>query len=317
MSSETRGVKSYIPSAPRIRVWLHALRAPFLTASAIPVLIGASAAFWKTGSFAVGRFLVTLGGVVSLHLGANLANDYFDYVTGCDDLNPEPTPFSGGSRVIQHGLISSRAILIASCFFFALGMGQGLWLNSTVAGNRVLWLGLAGLAGGVLYSAVPFKLSYRGIGELVVFAMFGPLAVAGSYLCQTESLEVYPFLVALPAGLLVLAILLVNEVLDVEWDEKARKRTLVVMLGKRRGYLLYLAAYLAAYAWIVVGLFLRIYPPLAILALVPLVVSMRRLSPANALHDRPSTVNASRLTVLSHALAGAIIAVAYFASRVW
>jgi 1,4-dihydroxy-2-naphthoate polyprenyltransferase len=307
---------AYLPvPSSRIGLWLYALRAPFLTASAIPVAIGSCAAVWTTGHFALGRFLAALGGVVSLHLGANLANDYFDYTSGCDDLNPQPTPFSGGSRVIQRGLISSRAIVAAFCSLYAVAAALGLYLNSVVPGNRVLWLGLAGLLGGFFYTAGPLRLSYRGAGEAIVFALFGPLAVAGGYLVQTGRLGGYPVVAALPAGLLVLAILLVNEVLDVEADARAGKRTLVVLLGKRRGYYLYLAAYACAYLAVAVAVVLRVYPPVAAVAALPAVAAARRLRPDRALGNRPSTIDASRLTVMSHVVTGCAIAIALLVGR--
>ena len=295
-------------------VWIRALRAPFLTASAIPVAVGTAAAYWATGDFYLTRFIATLVGVVSLHLGANLANDYFDYVTGCDELNPEPTPFSGGSRVIQAGLIPSWAILTASLAFFGVGIAQGLWLNSVLPGSVVLWLGAAGVGGGLLYSAVPVKLSYRGAGEIVVFALFGPLAVAGAYLCQTGTLTAFSLLVSLPCGLLVLAILLVNEVLDWRWDRDAGKRTLVVRLGERGGYTLFLLVYFAAYAWLLVGILLQMYSPFAAVGFAPALLAARRLAPRRALGSRAETINASRLTVLSHTLTCGAVAASYLVS---
>lgn len=299
----------------RLALWVRALRAPFLTASAIPVVVGGALVFWATGSFILHRFLLALGGVVSLHLGANVANDYFDYVTGCDQANPEPTPFSGGSRLIQSGLVSARATIGASAFFFALAVVQGIILDRELPGHGVVWLGLIGLAGGLLYSAVPVKLSYRGVGEIVIFALFGPLAVLGTYLCLTERLAWLPVAVSIPFGLQVLAILLVNEVLDVRWDGLAGKRTIVVRLGERRGYALYLTVYLAAYAWLAVGAVVGIYSRAALLALFPAVVFLRDLLPARALSDRARTINASRLTVVSHTISGCVVAATYLISR--
>jgi 1,4-dihydroxy-2-naphthoate octaprenyltransferase len=296
-------------AASGLRTWLHSLRAPFLTVSAIPVMLGALAAFWRTGSLSVARLSLTLGCAVCVHLGANLANDFFDDVTGCDRLNPDPTPFSGGSRVIQKNLLSARTILASSICFFALGLAQGLWLNHSVPGNQVLAVGVAGMLCGFLYTAVPFKLSYRGIGELVVFLAFGPLVVAGSFLCQTGSLETFAFVVSVPAGLLVASILLINEVLDCQWDGRAGKRTLVVILGRRRGYGLYLATFTGAYAWIAAGLLFKVYP-----AVVPVVLFVRYLLPARALHDRESTIRASRLTILSHTITVSVLAASYLLS---
>jgi len=298
-------------TASGLRLWLFAMRAPFVTASAVPVLVGTAAAYWAERAFEPLRLALALGGVVSLHLGANLANDYFDHLSGCDQANPEPTPYSGGSRVIQNRLISSGAIVAASLAFFAAGTACGLALNAMVPGNRVLYLGLAGLAGGLLYSAGPARLSYRGLGELVVFALFGPLAVAGAYLVQTGRLDGLAFAASVPCGLLVLAILLVNEVLDARWDAVAGKRTMVVRLGARRGYWFFLAAYFGAYLWLAAGIVAGVFGIAGALALLPAIFSAKHLVPRRALADRAATINASRLTTISHTVTGLLIAASY------
>jgi 1,4-dihydroxy-2-naphthoate octaprenyltransferase len=280
-------------------LWVRASRAPFLSASSVPALLGAFAAYWRTGHLNAAGLLATLAGIACVHLGANLANDYFDYKTGCDSRNPEPTPYSGGSRVIQDGLISGRAVVTAAAFFFAAGAVLGLYLNSLVPGNGILIIGLIGIAGGLFYTAVPVKLSYRGLGEITVFLCFGPLLVAGSYLVQSGRLDSDVFAVSLPAGLLVLAILLVNEVLDVRWDREAGKNTLVVALGRERGYAAFLITYIAAYAWIGVGIWIRLYPLAAVISMLPFVLSIRALLPGRALRDRRDVLSASRLTILS------------------
>jgi 1,4-dihydroxy-2-naphthoate octaprenyltransferase len=299
------------PRERGLALWTRALRAPFLTASGLPVVLGAFAAYSATGQWSLLRFVLTLVGVLCVHLGANLANDYFDEVTGCDRANPDPTPFSGGSRVIQEGLIPSRTILAVSILFLAAGLVQGLILNSMIPGNMVLFLGLAGIAVAVLYTAVPIKLSYRGVGEFAVFAAFGPLEVAGSYLCQAGRVDSHVIAVSIPAGLLVLAILLVNEVLDVDGDRRVGKRTMVVAMGKKKGYGFFLLVYAAAYAWIILGMAVRVYPLWAALALIPAVVFSRDLLPARALKGRPETIRASRNTILSQVLTTLLLALAF------
>jgi 1,4-dihydroxy-2-naphthoate octaprenyltransferase len=292
-------------------LWVRASRAPFLSASLVPVLLGALAARYRTGSFNLTSFLATLGGIACIHLGANLANDYFDHKTGCDMQNPDPTPFSGGSRVIQDGLISSRAIMAASAAFFVAGAAFGLYLNGLVRGNAVLLIGLTGIAGGLFYTALPVKLSYRGLGEVAVFFCFGPLLVAGSYLVQAGRLDFWVFAVSVPAGLLVLAILLVNEVLDVEWDRRGGKNTLVVALGRERGYGLFLAAYVAAYAYIGIGIVLRVYQPVAAVSALPLLLGVRQLAPGRALASRAGAIDASRITIRSQMITVLLLALSF------
>ncbi len=294
-------------------LWIRTLRAPFLTASGMPVLLGAFAASRHAGIFAWDRFLLTMGAVLCVHAGANVANDYYDYVTGADTMNPEPTPFSGGSRVIQDGLVSARASLALAIAFLAAGLVMGLILNSMIPGNKVILLGIAGILCGFLYSAVPVKLSYRGLGEVVIFIAFGPLTVMGAYLCQTGTLNLFSFLISIPAGLLVLAILLVNEVLDLKWDSKAGKRTLAVMLGPGRAYGLFLTVYLAAFGSIAGLLFAGLAPPWAALVLLPAALALRGLIPHRALATRTTLINASRLTILTQITTTTLLAASYFA----
>jgi 1,4-dihydroxy-2-naphthoate octaprenyltransferase len=301
------------PPAKGPGLWIRTTRAPFLTASGMPAVLGASAASWHTGVFAPDRFLLTLAGVLCVHLGANVANDYYDYVTGADTMNPDPTQFSGGSRVIQDGLVSARVSLVLALGFLAAGFAMGLVLNSMVPGNKVILMGAAGILCGFLYSAVPVKLSYRGLGEIVIFVAFGPLTVMGAYLCQTGRLDRFAFLVSIPAGLLVLGILLVNEVLDLEWDGKAGKRTLAVRLGKDGAYRLFLGVYLAAFAAIVALMAVRRATPYAAFAVAPAALALHGLRPARALAARPALVNASRLTILTQIAATGLLAVSYFA----
>lgn len=299
------------PPTSGIGLWIRTLRAPFLTASGMPVLLGAFAASWHAGVFAFDRFLLTLGAVLCVHAGANIANDYYDYVTGADTMNPEPTPFSGGSRVIQDGLVSARASLALSIAFLATGFVMGLILNSMIPGNKVILLGIAGILCGFLYSAVPAKLSYRGLGEIVIFVAFGPLTVMGAYLCQAGRLNLFSFLISIFAGLLVLAILLVNEVLDLEWDSKAGKRTLAVRLGQGRAYWLFLAVYLAAFVSIAALMIAGLTTPWAALAFIPAALALRGLIPHRALATRTTLINASRLTILTQVTTTMVFAGSY------
>ncbi|MBU4342437.1 MAG: prenyltransferase [Candidatus Omnitrophica bacterium] len=129
-----------------IKIWLKAIRAPFFTATIIPVTLGSVIAWHDTNDFMWLRFWLTMLGVLFVHTGTNLANDYFDHVSGCDEANSTPTPFSGGSRVIQNGLIAPRKILYVSLVSFIIGSAIGLYLNHLCKGNIILVLGMIGVS---------------------------------------------------------------------------------------------------------------------------------------------------------------------------
>jgi 1,4-dihydroxy-2-naphthoate octaprenyltransferase len=202
-------------------------------------------------------------------------------------------------------------MLALAIAFLGAGFAMGLVLNSMITGNKVILVGIAGLLCGFLYSAPPVKLSYRGLGEIFLFIAFGPLTVMGAYLCQTGNLDFFSFLISLPAGLMVLAILLVNEVLDLEWDAKAGKHTLMVRLGQGRGYGLFLVVYLAAFVAVAALIAARILSPWAAPAFIPPALCLRGLRPSRALSSRATLINASRLTILTQVAATAILAGSY------
>jgi len=226
-----------------MKKWLIAIRAPFFTAAIAPAILGVAVAFYEGYAINWWRAVVALVGLVAVHGGTNLANDYFDHRSRNDWVNLTPTPFSGGSRVIQQGVISPRAILIYSLSCFAVGIVCGLYLWRVTPGNVVLWLGLFGVASGFLYTAVPVAIGYRGVGEFFVGLNFGPVSVLGAHYVQAGQLSPAALMASVPLGLLIAAVLYINEFPDYEADRQVNKKTLVVLLGPERaryGYLLIL-----------------------------------------------------------------------------
>jgi 1,4-dihydroxy-2-naphthoate octaprenyltransferase len=158
-----------------------------------------------------------------------ISDDYFDARAGVDDINATPTPFSGGSRVIQYGLLPPPAILSLSTASYGGGILIGLYLTIT-RGLPIRLIGFAGLLVSYGYTAPPLRWAYRGLGELAVGIGFGPLLVLGSYFVQTQSFSLEAFLGSIPVGLLVMLILYVNEIPDRTWDDEAGKKTLVARM---------------------------------------------------------------------------------------
>ena len=136
-----------------IKIWIAAARAPFFTAAVVPIALGAVTAWYNTGIFSITLFLLTLTGGIFIHAGVNLINDYFDHRSGADESNRNPTPFSGGSRTIQKGILTPAAVLRGAIACFAAGSLIGLYLNYLAPGNVILIIGLAGIFIAFFYQA--------------------------------------------------------------------------------------------------------------------------------------------------------------------
>jgi 1,4-dihydroxy-2-naphthoate octaprenyltransferase len=220
-----------------------AARVRTLPASVAPVLVGTSLALGAS-HFHPLAFVAALLGAIFIQVGTNLSNDYSDARRGADSDDR-----LGPVRVTAGGLVPPRQVLVATYVTFGLAVACGAYLVA-VAGPELLAVGAASILAGVLYTGGPRPYGYEGLGEVFVFLFFGIVAVAGSYFVQVQELPWQAFVCAVPVGLLASAILLVNNVRDIETDRRAGKRTLAVRLGRPRTRALYgwmlAAAFIAA-----------------------------------------------------------------------
>ncbi|MBW7957205.1 MAG: prenyltransferase [Deltaproteobacteria bacterium] len=251
-----------------------ATRPQFLPATAVAVGLGASAAWHEARSFDMAAFALSMLAALLCHSGMNTLNDYYDSKNGADDLNRNAlTPFTGGSRLIQRGLMTQGETLALGTALVAAGGLTGAYLALTV--SPVLFvIGLLGVASGYFYSAPPLFLAGRGLGELTVGLTFGLLTVLGAFVAQTGSIGLGPVIASLPLSFLIAAILFVNEFPDFEADRAAGKRTLVVRLEPQRARwgLVFLLA--MAYASIVAGVFLGPLPSWSLSALITALIAI-------------------------------------------
>jgi 1,4-dihydroxy-2-naphthoate octaprenyltransferase len=231
-----------------VRIWLMAARPRTLPAAIAPVLVGtALAGFGHV--FHPLRFLAALLGAVFIQVGTNLSNDYSDARRGAD-----ADDRLGPVRVTAGGLVPPKQVLVATYVSFGLAVLAGVYLI-VVAGWLLLVIGAASILAGVLYTGGPRPYGYEGLGELFVFLFFGVVAVAGSFFVQVKHLHWEAFALSVPVGLLAAAILVVNNIRDIDSDRRASKRTLAVKLGRARTRWLfagtvYLAFLLAPITWI-------------------------------------------------------------------
>ena len=255
-----------------LRIWAMAARPRTLPAAVAPVLVGSAAAAEAADGFRWGAFVAALAGSIFIQIGTNLANDYSDAHRGADTEDR-----LGPVRVTSAGLVTPRRVLYATWVAFGIAVAAGVYL-ATVAGPVILAVGAVSIAAGVLYTGGPRPYGYAGLGELFVFLFFGVVAVNGSYYVQLEELDGLPFGLSVSVGLLATAILVVNNVRDIDTDRRAGKRTLAVRLGRDRARSLYVAMTGAAFAVLPLTLLLTGGTAWALLGLAsaPLVVRPAR-----------------------------------------
>lgn len=301
----------------KLKLWLLELRAPFFTASIVPVILGAVIAWHRGGTFHAGYFLLTLIGGVLLHAGTNVANDYFDHLNRSDEINIEfVSPFTGGSRMIQEGLLSPREVITEALILFALGSLIGLYLT-WARGAAVLVLGLIGLFSGFFYTAPPIYLAKWGIGEFFVGLNFGILMTLGSYYVQSRALAWEPVVAAIPVACLIAAVLWINEFQDTPADHAAGKDTLVARLGRRRAVTGYIFLLAATYLSILLAAALRVISPFALLALLTFPLAWKAIGVARLHYDdyqRLTPANAT--TIQIHMLTGLLLILGYLLDKV-
>jgi 1,4-dihydroxy-2-naphthoate polyprenyltransferase len=246
-----------------VRIWLMAARPRTLPAAIAPVLVGTALAMTVV-DLRVGGFVAALLGAILIQVGTNLSNDYSDARRGADTEDR-----LGPVRVTAGGLVPPKRVLVATYVTFALAVLCGVYLVY-LAGPILLAIGAASILAGVLYTGGPRPYGYEGLGEVFVFLFFGLVAVAGSYYVQTEEVSWEAFALAVPVGLLAAAILVVNNVRDLETDRRAGKRTLAVRLGRPRtrtvfGLMVYGAFLTAPIPWIAGSLSPWLLLPLVLL----------------------------------------------------
>jgi 1,4-dihydroxy-2-naphthoate octaprenyltransferase len=308
---DPESARPHISLATKLFSWLVITRAPFLTATIVPILIGAA---WVVANQTASPFpglvfgLVLVGGV-AMHIAANTFNDYFDWRSGTDpENNAYFTPFTGGSRSIELGLISEGGLLRVALSALAVAVVAGMALL-LVRGPGLLPFGLIGTFFLYFYTAPPIRLAARrGLGELAVGLCFGPLMVAGTSYALTGDLAPVDFLVGAPIGLLTTAILWINQFPDAAADARTGKINLVVVLGKQRARWGFLALMLGSFGIVILGVLADLLPQGALLAVagLPLAAYTTRIL-FRHYADR-SLIKANSLTIQLHLLAGILLA---------
>ncbi len=298
----------------KVKIWMKELRAPFFIAVIVPVFLGAGLAAHLYGTFDLPLFTLTLLGVIAVHAGSNVINDYFDYRSGTDVVNRNKSPFNGGSPFLINGQLNPEEVRFGAYVFYAVGLLAALVLTLLV-GWVILILFILGVLFGYFYTHSTVNLAGRGLGELVVWFAFGPLAVLAAYYVQAGTIGLEALLISVPIGLMISNIILVNEFPDYEADRSAGKRHWVVRMGKNRAAQIYAAMTALAYAVIIVPAVLNVLPIWYLAGLVTLPLAWKA---TRALIDRYSkreaVLKAQAWTIQVMALTGGVMTVSLYIS---
>lgn len=237
----------------RLAAWYSATRPRVFTATYVPLALGAVIAL-DQGVFDLLPFVLALFGALCLQTAANLVNEYADYRRGADALK-----VAGQGMTIKNKVLSPQSVLMGAIVALVTGALVGLLLLAH-SGPLLLWIGIAGVLGAVLYTAGPFPLAYHGLGELAAGILMGPLMVLGAYYVMARAYDPMPLIASLPVMFMVAAILHANNIRDMDADRAVNKRTLAVIMGLRFAR--------AEYAFLVYGTYVLLVG-LVLLGLVP------------------------------------------------
>jgi len=294
--------------------YFAATRPAFLSVTLVGCLLGMAVAA-DSGSL-IDPLIATLALLFALcaHAGANVLNDYYDALSGCDAANENRLfPFTGGSRMIQNGVLSLAQTSRFGYTLIALVIPAGLWLTAA-SGPGLIGIGLAGLLVAWAYSAPPLKLQSRGLGEFCITVAW-LCVVVGSDFVHRHTLSFAPLAAGLSFALLVTNVLYINQFPDLCADALAGKRTLIVRLGAARARWAYLVILAFAHVWLLAMVALGHLPALALLALLPATLGMvaARELLCHA-HTPTRLLPAIRLTILAAIAHGLLLAGALLAS---
>jgi 1,4-dihydroxy-2-naphthoate polyprenyltransferase len=277
-----------------LKAWLKEFRVLFLIFVALPVLLGSAIAYdLEPGSFSLFYCALSVVAMMSLHAGTVILNDYFDFRSGTDVVNRERTPYSGGSGLLPEKILSPGHVLAAGLLSFGLSIVLGFFIVLTRS-PAVLAVGFVGVAIGLFYTAPPFKLAYRGLGETARLVAT-PLMVLGAYLIQVPygvDLHAIAIILAasIPAAFLNTGALYIFEFPDYEADSTVGKNNLVVLLGRKNAVYLFIALSALAYLALLAGILTGLLPYYSALAIIAFPLSAMACKGLMKYFDRPRTL---------------------------
>ncbi|KTB49249.1 1,4-dihydroxy-2-naphthoate prenyltransferase [Dehalogenimonas alkenigignens] len=302
------------PASVPAGVWLQAARLKFLPQGVFPVIIAGTAAY-SAGLFIPLHFAIALLAAAAVQIGLTMFNDTLDFQYGTDKTTiGAKNPFSGGSGALTSGLVKPRQAMavIVGLYLFALACGIGLAFYS---GIESLYIAALGAFISIAYSAKPFRLAYRGFGELAMLIGYGPVLTAWAYYIHASTVTLDIILAGIIPGLCMWAMILINEIPDYAEDFAAGKKNLTYRLGPAGSKNLFIASLAAIYVYIAVLIAAGTLPQAAVLAFLGIPLAIGAAVTAHREYAHPLKVaKANKYMVLIYSLTNAAVAAAFLAA---
>lgn len=266
----------------KFKLWIRAARLFSITASVIPVIIGGILSLQESSKFNFGYFILSIIGIIFLHVSVNLLSDYDDFINKVDTKDSY-----GSSGIMVEGLLTPKEVRKGGIILFFLAGLIGLFF-SYKRGIVISILAIIGAICGYFYTGKPLKLKYRGLGAPVVFLTFGPLMVLGAYYLQMQEFSLKAFLVSIPLGLLTTGILHVNDIRDIQYDRRAGIKTLSILIGRNNAQIIYFSLIILSYISTIIMVLYKFIPYWSLICLMTLpsaIKNINRLRMANGSSD--------------------------------
>lgn len=296
-----------------LKIWAKGIRLPFISVTVLSVVVGTAIAYYKDRSFDWLIFLLAVIGILAFNACVDLMNDFFDHLSRNDEVNEKLTPFSGGSRMIQNKLFSPTRTLLGAIVAFLITLGIGLYINFTILGNVVLYIGIGGVFIGIFYVGKPINLAKLGFAEIGIFISLGPITVFSAYYIQQEKFSPIPIYVSIIVGLLISLVLFVNQFPDYEADKESGRRNFIVLAGREISSIVFIIFLSLTYVILIILVILQILPYLSLIALASLLFAVKAMITTRKYYDDYlAMIPAQAMTILTTLAFTVLLAISLF-----
>ncbi|MGD0918089.1 MAG: prenyltransferase [Thermodesulfobacteriota bacterium] len=296
----------------RRAVWWKAFRFHYTSASFMPGILGGMIAWTTEGRFYPEYFLLVMLGLILNHMALNMTDDYYDFRHLIDVFAPEEkNPYAGGSGTLSTGLIQPREMRLVFVALYVIAIGIGVFLGMMRGAFILLFLAF-GFFCAFFYTAPPIRFGYRGLGEIAQLLCFGPGVGLGAYYVQAQRISWEAFWGTLPFGMMLFAMITINEIPDYSEDRRGGKLNLVARLGREKGVLLFILSLSSAYAAILAGAILGKIPILGLISFLTLPIAYKTISISRTYYQEPAKMAPANLGMIcTHNFTAILLILAY------